>query len=133
MGIYCASGNVLHHRITGREQTPGGDSSSGALTWQADPVHSISASKIQSIFGSDAVNQLAARMGISPDAMSAERAEVLLGARSTAHAQRQAVGAPFCDSAIVWPKLTSLARIFDSMIAAPATTESAVYAARLRG
>ena len=56
------------------------DSSSGALSWQADPVHSISASQIQSVFGSDAVNQLAARMGISPDAMSARLAEVLPGA-----------------------------------------------------
>src|SRR6266436_4460804 len=59
------------------------DSSSGALSWQADPVHSISASQFQSALGSDAVNQLAARMGISPDAMSAKRAEVLRGAQST--------------------------------------------------
>ena len=54
------------------------------------PNQPISASQIQGILGSDAVKQLAARMGISPDAMSAERVEVLLGARSTAHAQRQA-------------------------------------------
>jgi uncharacterized protein YidB (DUF937 family) len=42
-------------------------------------VHSISASQFQSALGSDAVNQLAARMGISPGAMSAKRAEVLRG------------------------------------------------------
>jgi len=59
------------------------DSSSGALSWQADPVHSISASQFQSALGSDAVNQLAARMGISRDAMIAKRAEMLRGARST--------------------------------------------------
>lgn len=41
---------------------------------------SISASQIQSVLGSDAVKQLAARMGLSPDAMSAKLAEVLPGA-----------------------------------------------------
>jgi len=98
------------------------DSSSGALSWQADRVHSISASQFESVLEPDAVNQLAPRMGISPDAMSAERAEVLLGARSTAHAQRQAVGAPFCDSAIVWTKLT-LQECSISVIAGARTLE----------
>ena len=37
----------------------------------------ISASQIQSVLGSDAVKQLAAKIGISPDAMSAKLAEVL--------------------------------------------------------
>jgi len=41
---------------------------------------SISASQIQSVLGSDAVKQLAAKIGISPDAMSAKLAEVLPGA-----------------------------------------------------
>ena len=41
---------------------------------------SISASQVQSVLGSDAVKQLAARMGISPDAVSAKLAEVLPGA-----------------------------------------------------
>ena len=40
----------------------------------------ISASQIQSVLGSDAVKQLAAKMGFSPDAMSAKLAEVLPGA-----------------------------------------------------
>jgi uncharacterized protein YidB (DUF937 family) len=38
---------------------------------------SISASQIQSVLGSDAVKQLAAKMGLSPDAVSAKLAEVL--------------------------------------------------------
>lgn len=41
---------------------------------------SISASQIQSVLGSDAVKQIAAKMGISPDAMSVKLAEVLPGA-----------------------------------------------------
>ena len=41
------------------------------------PNQPISASQIQGVLGSDAVKQLAARMGISPDAMSAKLAEVL--------------------------------------------------------
>jgi uncharacterized protein YidB (DUF937 family) len=41
------------------------------------PNQAISASQIQGVLGSDAVKQLAARMGISPDAMSAKLAEVL--------------------------------------------------------
>jgi uncharacterized protein YidB (DUF937 family) len=41
---------------------------------------SISASQIQSVLGSDVVKQLAAKIGISPDAMSAKLAEVLPGA-----------------------------------------------------
>jgi uncharacterized protein YidB (DUF937 family) len=44
------------------------------------PNQPISASQIQSVLGSDAVKQLAARMGISPDAMSAKLAAVLPGA-----------------------------------------------------
>jgi len=44
------------------------------------PNQPISASQIQGVLGSDAVKQLAARMGISPDAMSARLAEVLPGA-----------------------------------------------------
>jgi uncharacterized protein YidB (DUF937 family) len=47
------------------------------------PNQPISASQIQSVLGSDAVKQLAARMGISPDAMSARLAEVLPGAIDT--------------------------------------------------
>jgi uncharacterized protein YidB (DUF937 family) len=41
---------------------------------------SISASQIQSVLGSDVVKQLAAKIGVSPDAMSAKLAEVLPGA-----------------------------------------------------
>jgi|ERR1700730_6748777 uncharacterized protein YidB (DUF937 family) len=44
------------------------------------PNQLISAGQIQGVLGSDAVKQLAARMGISPDAMSAKLAEVLPGA-----------------------------------------------------
>jgi len=47
------------------------------------PNQPISASQIQSVLGSDAVKQLAARMGISPDAMSARLADVLPGAIDT--------------------------------------------------
>jgi hypothetical protein len=57
-------------------------------------VHSISASQFQSALGSDAVNQLAARMGISPDAMSAKRAECSEARDRQAHSQRQVSRGP---------------------------------------
>jgi len=44
------------------------------------PNQPISASQIQGVLGSDAVKQLAARMGISPEAVSAKLAKVLPGA-----------------------------------------------------
>ena len=44
------------------------------------PNQPISADQIQSVLGSDAVRQLAAKMGLSPEAMSVKLAEVLPGA-----------------------------------------------------
>lgn len=40
----------------------------------------ITAGQIQAVLGSDAVKQIAAKMGLSPDAVSAKLAEVLPGA-----------------------------------------------------